>query len=252
LDTVGAFLGPLLAIALMILLSGDFRAVFWFAVIPAVVAVLLLVFAVNEPNKAASARKPVNPIRWSTLSVLGGAYWLVVAVGAVLTLARFSEAFLILRAQQLGLPDSFAPLVLVVMNAVYAISAYPFGKLADRMSHRRLLGYGIAVLVMADLILANATGLAAVAVGVAAWGLHLGMTQGLLATMVADTAPVQLRGTAYGFFNLASGAAMLVSSVLAGLLWDRIGAATTFYAGAAFSIAALALILLKKAPSDVR
>jgi len=248
LDTAGAFLGPLLAIALMILLSGDFRAVFWFAVIPAALAVLLLVVGVREPERTGSQRKPVNPVQWSTLSALSGAYWFVVAAGAVFALARFSEAFLILRAQQLGLPDAYAPLVLVIMNAVYALSAYPFGRLADRMSHRRLLGYGLAVLVAADLVLASATGLAAVAVGVAIWGLHLGMTQGLLATMVADTAPAALRGTAYGFFNLASGAALLAASVLAGLLWDQLGATTTFVAGAGFSLAALVLILLKKPP----
>ena len=252
LDTVGAFLGPLLAIALMLLLSGDFRAVFWFAVIPGAVAVLLLVFGVKEPEHAGSRSKPVNPIQWPTLSSLSGAYWFVVGAGAVFTLARFSEAFLILRAQQLGLPDAYAPLVLVTMNLVYALAAYPFGKLADRMSHRRLLAYGLGILIAADVVLAQAEGLAMVAVGVALWGLQLGMTQGLLAAMVADTAPANLRGTAYGFFNLASGVAMLVASVLAGLLWDRLGAATTFYAGAAFSIMALALILLKKTPSGVR
>ena len=244
LDTVGAFLGPLLAIGLMLIFAGDFRTVFWFAVIPAVIAVLLLVFGVKEPERAASRSKPVNPIRWSTLATLSGAYWFVVGAGAVFTLARFSEAFLILRAQQLGLPDTYAPLVLVVMNLVFALSAFPFGRLADRMSHRRLLAYGLAVLVVADLILANATGLAAVAVGIAAWGLHMGMTQGLLATMVADTAPAELRGTAFGFFNLASGIAMLVASVLAGLLWDSLGSAATFYAGAAFAAVALPLIVL--------
>ena len=246
LDTVGAFLGPLLAIGLMLIFAGDFRTVFWFAVIPAVIAVLLLAFGVKEPDRTASQSKPGNPIRWSTLSTLGGAYWFVVAAGAVFTLARFSEAFLILRAQQLGLPDAYAPLVLVTMNVVFALTAYPFGRLADRMSHRRLLGYGLAVLIVADLILANATGLAAVAVGVAAWGLHMGMTQGLLATMVADTAPAELRGTAYGFFNLASGVAMLAASVLAGLLWDRLGAGTTFYAGAVFAVAALILIVWRR------
>jgi MFS family permease len=242
LDTVGAFLGPLLAIALMVLLAGDFRAVFWFAVVPAGVAVLLLVLGVEDPGKAASAAKPVNPVRWSTLAVLGGAYWLVVAAGAVFTLARFSEAFLILRAQQWGLPDSYAPLVLVVMNVVYAVSAYPLGELADRMSHRRLLGWGLGLLIAADLVLAQAGSLAAVAVGVALWGLHMGMTQGLLAAMVADTAPAGLRGTAYGVFSLASGVAMLVASVLAGALWDVLGAAATFYAGAGLSAVALVLV----------
>ena len=252
LDTVGAFLGPLLGIALMIALAGDFRAVFWYAVIPAVLAVLLLVLGVEEPRAASARAAPVNPIRWSTLSGMGGAYWFVVAAGAVFTLARFSEAFLILRAQQLGLPDAYAPLVLIVMNVMYAASAYPFGKLADRVSHRKLLAGGLGLLVAADLVLALSGSLGAVAAGVALWGLHLGMTQGLLAAMVADAAPPGLRGTAYGFFNLASGIAMLVASVLAGWLWDRIGAAATFQAGAAFSMLALGLILLNKAPSAVR
>jgi MFS family permease len=252
LDTVGAFLGPLLAVLLMVLWAGDFRAVFWFAVIPAVLSVLLLIFGVREPSPAGGGRKAVNPVRWEALRELGGAYWFVVLAGAVFTLARFSEAFLILRAQQLGLPDAYAPLVLVAMNVVYALSAYPFGQLADRMSHVRLLALGLVVLVAADAVLALASGLPAVALGVALWGLHMGMTQGLLATMVADTAPAALRGTAFGFFNLASGAAMLAASVLAGLLWDQLGAAATFWAGGGLSMAALALILLAKAPSGVR
>ena len=244
LDTVGAFLGPLFGVALMLLWAGDFRTVFWFALIPALIAVLLLVFGVEEPGTGAGQRKPVNPIRWKTLAELSGAYWFVVAAGGIFTLARFSEAFLILRAQQQGLPDSYAPLVLVVMNVVYALSAYPLGKLADRMSHMALLSGGLVTLIAADLVLAEAQGLAAVALGVALWGLHLGMTQGLLATMVADTAPAQLRGTAFGIFNLASGVAMLIASALAGLLWDRVGAAATFYAGALFSVVALIMLVL--------
>jgi MFS family permease len=244
LDTVGAFLGPLFGVALMLLWAGDFRTVFWYALIPALIAVLLLVFGVEEPGTGAGQRKPVNPIRWKTLAELSGAYWFVVAAGGIFTLARFSEAFLILRAQQQGLPDSYAPLVLVVMNLVYALSAYPLGKLADRMSHMALLSGGLVTLIAADLVLAEAQGLAAVALGVALWGLHLGMTQGLLATMVADTAPAHLRGTAFGFFNLASGIAMLVASVLAGLLWDRLGSGVTFYAGALFSLVALIMLVL--------
>ena len=245
LDTVGAFVGPLLGVGLMLYWAGDFRTVFWYAVIPAVIAVLLLVFGVEEPGTGASRRQSVNPIRWKTLAELSGAYWFVVAAGGVFTLARFSEAFLILRAQQQGLPDAYAPLVLVVMNLVYALSAYPLGKLADRVSHMALLSGGLATLVIADLVLAEAQGLAAVALGVALWGLHLGMTQGLLATMVADTAPAHLRGTAFGFFNLASGIAMLVASVLAGLLWDQFGPGVTFYAGAMFSLAALLMLALR-------
>ncbi|MEK7215710.1 MAG: MFS transporter [Chloroflexota bacterium] len=242
LDTVGAFLGPLLAIGLMVLWAGDFRTVFWFAVIPAVLSVLILMFGVHEPKVAARDRNLPSPIRWQTLTDLGTAYWWVVAAGAAFTLARFSEAFLILRAQQFGLPDTYAPMVLVVMNVVFAATAYPLGRLADRISHNVLLGAGLAVLIVSDLVLAQATGLAAVGLGVALWGLHMGLTQGLLTTMVAATAPAHLRGTAFGFFNLVCGIAMLVASVLAGLLWDQIGAATTFYAGAVFS--ALTLILL--------
>ena len=245
LDTVGAFLGPLLGVALMLYWAGDFRTVFWYAMIPASIAVLLLVLGVEEPGSGAARRKPVNPIQWQTLAVLGGAYWFVVAAGAVFTLARFSEAFLILRAQQQGLPDSYAPLVLAVMNVIYALSAYPLGKLADRMSHLTLLSAGLVTLIAADLVLAAAQGLLAVALGVALWGLHLGMTQGLLATMVAATAPAHLRGTAFGVFNLASGVAMLVASVLAGLLWDRLGPGATFYAGAIFSLAAVLMLALR-------
>jgi MFS family permease len=243
LDTVGAFAGPLAAVGLMLLWAGDFRAVFWFAVIPAALSVLILIFGVQEPD-GKPRRDASSPIAWRTLRELGGAYWWVVAAGGVFTLARFSEAFLILRAQQLGLANSYAPLVLVLMNVVYAISAYPFGKLADRMSHRTLLAVGLSVLIVSDLVLAQAQSMTTVSAGIALWGLHMGMTQGLLATMVAATAPVQLRGTAFGFFNLVGGIAMLIASVLAGLLWDTHGASLTFYAGAAFSGVALAMLAL--------
>jgi len=246
LDTVGAFLGPLLAIGLMVLWAGDFRAVFWFAVIPAVVSVLILVFGVHEPRAGAAHARPVSPVNWRSLREFGGAYWWIVVAGGVFTLARFSEAFLILRAQQLGLADTFAPLVLVIMNVVYALSAYPFGRLADRVSHGKLLAAGLAVLLLSDLVLAQASGLATVAAGVVLWGLHMGMTQGLLAAMVAGAAPAHLRGTAFGFFNLVGGIAMLIASVLAGLLWDELGAAVTFYAGAAFSMLGLALLILRR------
>jgi MFS family permease len=242
LDTVGAFAGPLLAIALMLVFAGDFRTVFWFALIPAALSVLLLVFGVQEPDRPAGHGKLRSPIRWNTLSDLGGAFWWVVAVGGVFTLARFSEAFLILRARDFGLADAWAPLVLVLMNVVYAFSAYPLGRLADRMSHRTLLVAGLLLLIAADFVLAQAQGLATVAAGVVLWGVHMGMTQGLLSTMVAAAAPAELRGTAFGCFNLVSGVAMLLASVLAGLLWDTLGAATTFYAGA--GLAALSLVLL--------
>jgi MFS family permease len=243
LDTVGAFVGPLLAVGLMLLWANDFRTVFWFAVLPAALSVLILVFGVHEPD-GKPRRVPISPIRWRTLSDLGVAYWWVVAAGGIFTLARFSEAFLILRAQQLGLADAYVPLMLVLMNVVYAASAYPLGRLADRMSHKVLLGAGLAVLIASDLVLAQAQGVLAVAAGVALWGLHMGMTQGLLATMVAATAPAQLRGTAFGFFNLVGGIAMLIASVLAGFLWDTLGAPTTFYTGALFSGLALAMLAL--------
>jgi MFS family permease len=243
LDTVGAFLGPLLAMALMLAWADDFRAVFWVAVVPAFLAVALLVLGVREPERERSGA-PVNPIRREQLRRLPAAYWWVVGVGAVFTLARFSEAFLILRAEQGGLPIAFTPLVLVAMNVVYALAAYPFGWLSDRMRHDRLLVLGLIVLIAADLVLAWSGHWGWVWLGVSLWGLHMGITQGLLATMVADTAPADLRGTAFGFFNLVSGLAMLAASVLAGLLWDRLGSAVTFLAGAAFSVLAIAVILI--------
>jgi MFS family permease len=236
LDTVGAFLGPLLAVGLMLLWANDFRAVFWVAVIPGLLAVALLLFGVREPAQVQKIQKRMNPISRDNLIRLGPAYWWVVGIGSVFTLARFSEAFLVLRAQQGGIPIALVPLVMVAMNVIYAFSAYPFGKLSDSMSHRKLLTLGLLVLIGADLVLATNDHWGVVLWGVGLWGLHMGMTQGLLATMVADTAPADLRGTAYGFFNLASGLAMLIASALAGLLWDWLGASFTFYAGAAFSV----------------
>lgn len=244
LDTVGAFLGPLLAVGLMLLWADDFRAVFWVAVIPGLLAVALLAWGVREPERHVGERRG-NPIRRENLQRLGGAYRWVVGVGAVFTLARFSEAFLVLRAQQGGIAVALVPLVMVAMNLVFAASAYPFGKLSDRMSHKTLLALGLMVLIAADLVLAADDHWTTVLVGVALWGIHMGMTQGLLATMVADTAPADLRGTAFGVFNLVSGVAMLIASVVAGLLWDQLGASFTFYAGAAFSGVAL-LGLLRK------
>lgn len=244
LDTVGAFIGPLLAMMLMLLWSGNFRSVFWFAAIPGALAVILLIFGVHEPKVSATPGQARAPIQWRMLKELGGAYWWVVVVGAIFTLARFSEAFLILRARQTGLSDALAPAVFVLMNVVYALSAYPAGHLADKMDRRALLAGGLVVLVAADIALARADGLLPAAIGIALWGLHMGLTQGLLATLVAAAAPANLRGTAFGFFNLASGIAMLAASVLAGFLWDKAGASVTFYAGAVFSAAALVLLIM--------
>ncbi len=248
LDTVGAFVGPLLAVGLMLWWHDDFRAVFWVAVVPGLLAVGLLAAGVHEPDRAAAARR-TNPIRRTNLARLSRPYWWVVAVGTVFTFARFSEAFLVLRARQTGVPVAFVPLVMVVMSLVYSLTAYPFGRLSDRMPHRTLLALGLAVLICADAVLATNGHWATVLVGVALWGLHMGMTQGLFARMVADTVPPDLRGTGYGLFSLVSGGAMLAASALAGLLWDRFGAPATFGAGAVFC--ALAMAGLVRPPTAV-
>jgi MFS family permease len=221
LDTVGAFLGPLLAVGLM--------------------SVALLLVGLREPARHEGAVRH-NPIRRDNLQRLGRPYLWVVAVGAVFTLARFSEAFLVLRAQQCGIAVTWVPLVMVAMNLVYAASAYPFGHLSDRMSHKRLLLWGLLVLIAADLVLAQASGAVGMLLGVALWGVHMGMTQGLLASMVAAVAPADLRGTAFGVFNLVSGVSMLLASVLAGGLWDALGSSATFHAGAV--LAALTALVL--------
>jgi MFS family permease len=251
LDTVGAVLGPLLAVALMLLWSNDFHAVFWIAAIPGGLAVALLIFGIREPP---SPRLPEHeaPIHWRMLGRLRPAYWSIVLVGVVFTLARFAEAFLVLRAQQGGLSMAWVPLVLVAMNVVYAVSAYPFGRLADRWSRPRLLALGLGVLLAADLVLAGADTWDLVFLGVALWGLHLGITQGLLSAMIADAAPGELRGTAFGIYALLSGLAMLAASVLAGLLWDRLGAAATFQAGAIFCALALSVMALRRREPEAR
>jgi MFS family permease len=238
LDTVGAFAGPVLAVVLMALLHDDFRRVFWLAVIPAVAAVAVLLLGVREPP-ASAPREARTPVRWAELARLGGFFWGIVGVGAVLTLARFSEAFLILRARNAGLAPALAPLVLVIMNVVYAGSAYPLGALSDRYDRRRLLAAGFIVLLAADVVLAVAPGLTMVMAGVGLWGLHMGMTQGLLAALVADAAPPALRASAFGLFNFASGVALLLASLLAGLLWQSVGPYATFLCGAALTVLGL-------------
>jgi MFS family permease len=246
LDTVGAFVGPLLAMGLMLLWANDFRAVFWVAVVPGLLAVAVLVVGVREPERQATNEKRAFPISREALGELPRAYWWVVTAGAVLTLARFSEAFLVLRAQQGGLALALVPLVLVLMNIVYSVCAYPFGILADKLPHRSLLLIGIVPLIVADMLLAHSGELLWVAAGLVFWGLHMAATQGLLSAMVADAAPPHLRGTAFGLFNLGSGLAMLIASVLAGLLWDQLGASATFYAGAAFAGIAMLLFIARR------
>lgn len=239
LDTIGAFAGPLIALWLMVALANDIRAVFAWAVIPAVIAVLLLIFAVKEPRRVRDPGTVRLPIRWSEVRDMGTPFWVVVGVGGVFTLARFSEAFLILRAQDVGLAIALVPLVLVIMNVVYAVAATPAGVLSDRIGRKRLLVVGLGVLLAADAMLALNASVPGVLAGVALWGLHMGLTQGVLATLVADSAPSNLRGTAFGIFNLATGAGLLIASVLAGALWTGLGAPATFVAGGLFALAAL-------------
>jgi MFS family permease len=235
LDTVGAFVGPLLAIALMIWFTGNIRSVLWAAVVPAFASVLLLAVAVREPSTRTSRAASASRLSGGEVKQLGRPFWLVVAVGAVLTPARFSEAFLLLRAHDVGLSISQVPLTLVIMNVVYAVSSYPAGAAADRFDRRVLLSIGLVVLIVADLLLATAGNVSIVLIGVAVWGLHMGLTQGLLATLVAAVAPEDLRGTAFGVFNLVSGGFLLLASVIAGFLWGSYGAYATFMAGAVFS-----------------
>ncbi len=247
LDTVGAFLGPAVAVLVMWATVDDIRAVFWVATIPAVVAVAVLAFGVREPD-ASRPRKPVRfPLHIDELRGLGVAFWLVVAVSTIFSLARFSEAFLILKAQAVGLPVALAPLVLVAMNVVYAASSYPAGVFSDRGDRITPLAAGLAMLIGADAVLAYAPSLPFVWLGVALWGLHMGLTQGLFAALVADAAPAGLRGTAFGVFNLTGGAALLLASLAAGELWDRYGPSAAFAAGGGFATLALAGLVIVRA-----
>ena len=242
LDTVGAFAGPLLAIGCLIVLANDVRAVFWVAVIPALIAVAILVLAVKEPPHLVPMQGRLVDLRPRDLP---SAFWVVAAVAATFTLARFSEAFLVLRGSNTGMSITWTPLVLVVMNITYMLSAYPAGALADRIPRTQLLMLGCAILVVSNLVLASAQTTTVVLVGTGLWGLHMGFTEGVVSAMVADAAPASLRGTAFGIFNLLRGVLLMVASILAGLLWDRVSPAATFVAGAAF--AALSLLFTKLA-----
>jgi len=255
LDTVGAFAGPLIALAGMALFAGDVRRVFWIAVIPAALAVIVLWTLVREPARPQRAERRDKADRVSLrLAELGdfpAVFWIVLGVGVLLALARFSEAFLLLRANDVGLGAGLVPLALVVMNVAYAASSYPAGALSDRMGRRGILALGVALLIAADTALALAGGLGAVALGVALWGLHMGLSQGLVAALVADAAPLARRGAAFGLYNLASGLALFVASAMAGLLWDRVGPAATFTIGGAVAAATLAsLAALPRSPES--
>ena len=244
LDTVGAVAGPLLAIAFMALLANDIRAVLWIAVVPAFIAVAILVFGVKEPDTVRPARQARSPIHVSELRNVGAAYWWLVLIGAVLSVARFSEAFLVLRADDVGLTLALVPLVMVVMSVAYTLSAYPAGVLSDRTDRRTVIVVGLLMLMAADLVLALATDIWLVLVGAALWGLHMGLTQGLLAAMVADATPARIRGTAFGVFHMVTGLALLAASVIAGFLWDQFGPPATFFAGMAFAGVALVGLLV--------
>ncbi|UTD27619.1 MFS transporter [Bradyrhizobium sp. WD16] len=237
LDTVGAFIGPLLAVGLMLWTLDSYRTVFWIAVVPAFASLLLITVGVEEPR--GHEGRPRQRLRFADAGRLGARFWIVVGIAVILTLARFSEAFLVLRAQRAGLSVAMVPLIMVVMNVVYALAAYPAGVLSDRIGRGGVLIAGTACLVAADLVFALGTSVPAAMVGVAVWGLHMGLTQGLLAALVADTAPVDLRGTAFGVYSLAAGIATLISSIIAGALWDEFGPAATFFAGAGFTALAL-------------
>lgn len=243
-DSIGAFLGPLIAVVFMIAFANDVRAVLWLAVPPALAAVLVLVFGVREPAPAGATASRERRPALRDARRLPLRYWRVVSLGAVFTLARFSEAFLVLRAADVGLPITYVPVIMIIMNLVYAMLAYPAGLAADRLSGRTLLVFGLGVLIAADVALALAGSAAVALLGAALWGLHMASTQGLLTKLVADTATPALRGAAFGVFNLVSGLALLLASLLAGVLWTEIGAAATFFAGAVFAASAALGVLL--------
>jgi MFS family permease len=238
LDSIGALLGPLLAVAFMTWLANDIRLVMWVAVAPAFMAVAVLTIYVREPEGTHAASQAKAPLTFSDVKRLPLRYWQVVLLGAVFTLARFSEAFLVLRAQNVGLALGYVPVVMVVMNVLYAGAAYPAGAAADRLRPRTLLLIGLALLLASDLVLAAAGGAVTVFAGAALWGLHMAFTQGLMQKLVADTVPAEFRGTAFGLFNLVSGGALLLASVIAGALWSAIGPSATFLAGAGFATVA--------------
>jgi MFS family permease len=252
LDSVGAFVGPLLAMVFMLWFANDIAAVMWVAVVPAFIAVLLLMIYVREPERVQAGASKM-PLTLADTKRLPLHYWLVVLLGAVFTLARFSEAFLVLRAQDVGLALSYVPVVLIVMNVVYAAFAYPAGVAADRLSRRTLFVIGLALLIAADVMLAFAASPLLVFFGSALWGLHMAFTQGLLSKLVADTAPADLRGTAFGFFNLVSGVMLLLASVIAGVLWSVFGASATFMAGAVFAtVTVLGVLAYRVSPQSIK
>ena len=253
LDTVGAFAGPLLAVGLVAGLAYDIRAVLWFACLPALLAVAVLVVGVDEsPRANDGASRARNPFAGFRRRDYPLRFWGLVGLVLLFTLSRFSEAFLVLRAQDAGLATGWAPITLVVMAATYLLTAYPVGRLSDRMSRHALLAIGCAVMVAADLLLAFGSSVVWVMAGVALWGVHKGMTEGLLAALTADYAPAPLRGTAFGIVNLTRGLMLLLASVLAGGLWTFFGPQATFMGGAAFAVLTAIAALSLRAPRAAR
>lgn len=241
LDSLGAFIGPLLGIVLMFSLDNAYRSVFWLALIPGFISVSMLVLFVREPAQHKAIQNK-RGLLFGEIKTLPKSFWIVLAIGVVFTLARFSEAFLLLRAEKLGLAPHWVPGILLVMSLLYALTAYPAGYLSDRLGRIRLLYVGLVFLIGADVILALASHITWVVVGAGLWGVHMGFSQGLFSALVADTASTHLRGTAFGLFGLATGLAILIASVFAGWLWDQFGPRATFLAGVTF--AALTLIAL--------
>lgn len=241
LDTVGGFVGPLVAIGLMVATGGNIVAIFWIAVIPAFLAVALLIVGIREPETPPARSKGLP--RFADTGKLNTAVWIVIAVASVLTLARFSEAFLLLKAQEAGFTAAWVPITMVVMHAVYGLTAYPVGSLSDRMGRKGLLAVSLGFLVAADLVIAHSTTIYPFLAGIVLWGLHMGFSQGILATLIADTAPPHLKGTAFGIFNVITGFVMLAGNVGAGWLWEAYGSSSTFLAGATLSAIALVSLL---------
>ncbi len=244
LDTTGAFLGPALAIAMLLAWPGNLRAVMWVAVVPAALACGLLVSGVREPERRRTGQNDATlPVR-PALRRFPRQFWTVLVVVGLLTMARFSDAFLLLRAQAAGLPLAWLPAVLVLMNLAYMATAYPAGLWADRAPRRPILLLGCAVLLVADLVLAAGGSLLPVAAGVVLWGVHLGLTEGLFAALVAESAPPELRATAFGLMNLVRGVLLLPASGLAGWLWSVAGPSAAFAAGAGFVVLAMVGLVL--------
>jgi MFS family permease len=242
LDTIGALLAPLVAIGLMAWLASNIRAVFWIAIIPAAISFLLAWLALREPEQHLAPLKK-SPF-FAGFKELDKDTKRLLQVGFLFTLARFSEAFLILKGIDIGLSEAMSPLTLAIFNLAYVALAYPAGALSDRLKPRSILMVGIVVLIAGNVVLAETGGFAGLVVGTILWGAHMALTQGIFARMVADSAPDELRATSFGAFYFVTGAGGLFASLGAGWLWDRQGSSATFLTSAAVAAAALAMLSL--------